>query len=184
MKRKAKILERLKRSEKAWMEYSLFSSKADDKALLLAVLESPEIARSGRAMWNLGMWLDYVWADFDRPTRARLLKSIESIMLHANHNRAFGLWKLGDSLGAHLATNGARRVLEVVASSATHEKAVSSALHGLAHYADERPKEKRAVCEFLHRLARKESRRRFKNIINRAIRGIERGSPCGAIHMT
>jgi len=180
MTRAKNILKQWKQSDRAWLDAIPMGFRARSIATFLALAESTDIVSSGRAMWNLGMWLDDAWVYFDRPTRARMLKAVEGIMLQAKHDRASGLWKLGDFLGGHLATKAARRVLEAVASEATYDAAVHSALHGLAHYADERPKERGSVCQFLHRLTRRANRTKFSENIKNAILGIAEGSPCGA----
>ncbi|MFH1024961.1 MAG: hypothetical protein V1809_16395 [Planctomycetota bacterium] len=184
MTRVEKVIRRWKSSDSAWLydaslnEHPL-SLRPGNTPTVLAVVESPQIISSGRAMWNLGMWLEDVWDDFKRPVRTRILKTVELIMLRANHNRALGLWKLGDFLGDHLATKEAKRILETVACEANCEEGVKSALHGLAHYAHDHPKGKPAVSAFLRGLARKAGRRQYRRIIRSAIRGIAQGSACG-----
>jgi hypothetical protein len=130
-------------------------------------------------MWNMGMWLDSHWKKLDRQTKQRLLKALEHIMLSANHNRASGLWKLGDSLGCDIATTSARRILEKVIQQATNREALESALHGLAHYAYDHPRSKASVCLLLSRIAKRRSRSQYKQIIRATVTGIRKGYPCG-----
>ena len=142
------IIRRWKRSDRAWEDHSFFLNPKNTSHVF-QVFESPNIHKSGRAMWNMGMWLDTHWHEFDQLTKRRLLKAVESIMLSADHDRAMGLWKLGESLGYHVATKAARRILIKVAEQAKHKEAISNAIHGLVDYARVNPRSRESICLYL-----------------------------------
>jgi len=176
-----RILERWKRSDLAWLDdpcETPLALTSERPGQAIRVFESPGLAKSGRAMWNMGMWLDLHYRDFDQLSRKRVLSLMECIMLSATHNRADGLWKLGDTLGVSIGSMAARRVLERVAAEATYEEAVFSAVHGLVHYAYSHPKQKESLVTYLDRLAKRKSRKRYRDSIRRGLRAIKQGQPC------
>ena len=135
-------------------------------------------ARSGRAMWNLAMWIDEHWHLLARTTQRFALSHICQIMLLGRHNRSYGLWKLGDTLGDHIGTPSARRVLEQVAVEAEHPEARDSALHGLIHYAAGHPRARQAILARLRPVAC-QHHGEAKLAFEWAMSCIERGSSCG-----
>ena len=172
------IIRRWKRSDLAWRDDPPLFLNPKKTSHVFQIFESPNIHKSGRAMWNMGMWLDTHWHEFDQHTKRRLLKAVESTMLSANHNRASGLWKLGESLGYHIATKAAKRILIKVAEQAKHKEAIDSALDGLVDYARVHPRSRESICLYLSRLARRRNRSQYKKTIKSTINSIRRGCPC------
>ncbi|MHC4112536.1 MAG: hypothetical protein ACYSUY_15805 [Planctomycetota bacterium] len=172
------IIQRWKRSDLAWRDDPPLFLNPKKTNHVFQVFESPNIHKSGRAMWNMGMWLDTHWHEFDQHTKQRLLKAVESTMLSADHDRAMGLWKLGESLGFDIATKATRHILEKVAKYAIHKETINSALHGLAHYAHDHTRSRESICLYLSRLARRRNRLQYKKTIKSTINSIRRGCPC------
>jgi hypothetical protein len=142
-----KTLNRWKQSSMAWSDDDI---KPGDNEFIRSFLAQPEFAKSGRMMWNLGMWLDSAWQHMDKEMQSFVLSQVAQIMLDAKHNRAYGLWKLGETLGQHIGTTEARLILLQVLTTAASVKAQYSALHGLVHYAADHPQARRAIIAKLN----------------------------------
>ena len=163
------IIRRWKRSDRAWRDDPPLFLNPRKTSHVFRVFGSPNIHKSGRAIWNMGMWLDTHWHEFDQHTKRRLLKAVESIMLSANHNRASGLWKLGESLGYHVATKAAKQILIKVAEQAEHNEAIDSALHGLVDYARVHPRSRESICLYLLKVV---EQAKHKEAISSALCGL------------
>ena len=85
--------------------------------------------------------------------QVEVLTHIESIMLRAKR-QSHGLWKLGDTLGDHIATPSTMATLQRVANAARRSPTRHSATHGLVLYAREHPESRRTIRRFLQSLAR------------------------------
>lgn len=53
--RAAQVLAHWKSDDEAWSGSARRTLRSDETDALLALLDSPDLTRSGRAMWNLGM---------------------------------------------------------------------------------------------------------------------------------
>jgi len=171
------IIHRWNRSDRAWRDDPPLFLNPRKTSQVFQVFESPNIHKSGRAMWNMGMWLDTHWYKFDQHTKRRLLKAVELIMLSADHDRAMGLWKLGESLGNHIATKASKRILLKVAEQANHKEAINSALHGLVDYIRVHPRSRESIRLYLSRLARRRNRSQYKDTIKSIFWMIKRLCP-------
>jgi hypothetical protein len=178
--RVGRIVERWTRSEYAWNDESPLNLSPRRPAEVRAVVASPRMVRSGRAMWNLGMWLDLWRRDLDQPTQQIVLRRVESIMLVANHNRAEGLWKLGDTLGDHLATAACRTVLERVAAKAKSDVAKVSALHGLVHYARSHPRSRSRIERLIRAVKCEAASETVRTYCGECVTALRQGLWCAA----
>src|SRR5215471_3671937 len=106
---------RLKKVSNKW-KYSSMAWSDDDfqpseEKFIVSFLSQAGFSKSGRMMWNLGMWLDTAWRQMNEEFRSFVLNQVANMMLEAKHNRAYGLWKLGETLGQHVGTEEAKSVL-------------------------------------------------------------------------
>jgi hypothetical protein len=152
-KRLKRILSRWKQTEMAWNDGDF---EPDENQFVRLFLSQADFEKSGRMMWNLGMWLDTAWQQMDADLQVFTLKRITQLMLKAKHNRAKGLWKLGETLGQHIGTADAKAVLLQVLNKTTGIESQHSALHGLVHFASDHPKARQALIRKLNELSIKQ----------------------------
>jgi hypothetical protein len=144
--------------------------------VFLEILEHAEDIRSGGPLWQACYGLSCLYEQLGKEQKAEVVRLLERFLLLARHDRCYSSWLAGDVLGSHIHTRAAEKALVNAILRGRTRFGRAGAVHGLVHYALERPKRRPFVLETLRLVARQDRAASIRAFADRSVQAVNRAT--------